>query len=185
MKSLFNLGIVFIYDLLDANGNIYSFDYIKSVLKSKINFVEYAGLKKAIQERKALLQDFVKPPLPIIPATIAIFFKDKKGCKDMYRLLVNNNKCKIKSISKWEESEVQFTELEWENIFELPFKVSQESKLWWLQFRILHRLFPYNYYLHRLKLVDSQLCAFCKRDLETIDHLFVECPCVKELWCIK
>ena len=34
-KSLFYLGIVFIYDFLDAYDNIYSFDYIKSVLKSK------------------------------------------------------------------------------------------------------------------------------------------------------
>ena len=85
-----------------------------------------------------------------------------------------------KSISKWEDSEVQFTEPEWKNIFELPLKVSQESKLQWLQFRILHRLFPCNYYFHRLKLVDSPLCVFCKRDLETIDHLFVECPCVKD-----
>ena len=110
---------MFIYDLLDADGNLCSFDYIKSVLKSKINFVEYAGLKKAIQERQTLLHAFIKPPLPIIPATIAIFFKDKKGCKDMYRLLINNNKCKIKSISKGEDSEVQFTELEWGNIFEL------------------------------------------------------------------
>ena len=81
LKSLFNSGIVFIYDLLDPNGNIYSFDYIKSVLKSKINFVEYAGLKKTIQERQTLLQAFIKPPLPIIPATIAIFFKDKKAVK--------------------------------------------------------------------------------------------------------
>ena len=78
----------------------------------------------------------------------------------MYILLINNNERKIKSISKWEESEVQFNEPEWENIFELPFKVSQESKLRWLQFRILHRLFPCNYYLHRLKLVDSPLCDF-------------------------
>ena len=38
----------------------------------------------------------------------------------MYRLLINNNKCTIKSISKWEESEVQLAGLEWENIFELP-----------------------------------------------------------------
>ena len=106
LKILFNVDIVFIYDILDANGNIYSFDYIESVPKSKINFIEYAGLKKAIQERRALLQAFIKPPLPIIPATIAIFFKDKKGCKDMYRQLVNNNKCKIKSISKWEELEI-------------------------------------------------------------------------------
>ena len=47
----------------------------------------------------------------------------------MYILLINNNERKIKSILKWEESEVQFNEPEWENIFELPFKVSQESKL--------------------------------------------------------
>ena len=40
----------------------------------------------------------------------------------MYRLLINNNKCTIKYISKWEESEVQFAGLEWENIFELPFQ---------------------------------------------------------------
>ena len=59
---------------MDANGNIYSFDYIKSVLKSKINFVEYAGLKKAIQERQALLQACIEPPLPIIPATITHIF---------------------------------------------------------------------------------------------------------------
>ena len=51
LKSLFNSGIVFIYDLLDSNGNVYSFDYIQSDLKSKINFVEYVELKKAIQER--------------------------------------------------------------------------------------------------------------------------------------
>ena len=72
---------MFIYDLLDANGNIYTFDYIKSVLKCKINCVEYAGLKKAIQERQTLLQAFIKPPLPIIPATIAIFLKTKKVVK--------------------------------------------------------------------------------------------------------
>ena len=41
----------------------------------------------------------------------------------MYRLLINNYKCKLKSISKWEESEVQFIEPEWENIFERTFKV--------------------------------------------------------------
>ena len=72
---------MFIYDLLDSHVNIYSFDYIKSVLKSKINFVEYAGLKKTIQERQALLQTFINHPLPIIPATIAIFLKTKKVVK--------------------------------------------------------------------------------------------------------
>ena len=72
---------MFIYDLLGANGNIYSFDYIKRVLKYKIDFVKYAALKKAIQERQTLLQALIKPPLPIIPATIYYFLKTKKAVK--------------------------------------------------------------------------------------------------------
>ena len=81
LRRLLNSGFVFIYYLLDANGNIYCFDYIKSVLKSKINFVEYAGLRKAIQERQQLLKAFIKPSLPITPATIAKFLKTKKVVK--------------------------------------------------------------------------------------------------------
>ena len=95
-----------------------------------------------VQERQGLLQTFIRPSLPITPAPVAIFSNDKKGCINMYRLLIINNKYTIKSISKFEKSEVQFTELEWENIFELRFKVSQKSKLQRLQLWILLRLFP-------------------------------------------
>ena len=48
---------------------IFGIDFIRKVCANSTN-----NFWKAIQERKALLQDFVKPPLPIIPATIAIFF---------------------------------------------------------------------------------------------------------------
>ena len=34
-----------------------------------------------------------------------------------------------------------------------------------------------------LELLIPPICTFCKRDLETIDHIFVECPCVKDIWC--
>ena len=91
-------------------------------------------------------------------------------------------KTQIKSIKKWEEYEGGFSELEWKNIFELPFKTTQESKLQWIQFQILHRIFPCNYYLHRIKIIDSPICTFCKMDFETVDHIFVECPHVKEIW---
>ena len=44
-------------------------------------------------------------------------------------------------------------------------------------------LWSCNYYLHRLKFIDSPLYSFRKRDHETLDHLFVQCHCVKEPWC--
>ena len=33
-----------------------------------------------------------------------------------------------------------------------------------------------------MKLTDSNLCNFCKLEAETIEHLFVDCPYVKEIW---
>ena len=67
-------------------------------------------------------------------------------------------------------------------IFELPYKTSKESKYNWLQFHTFHRLIPTNKYLKKLKLTDSNLCTFCKLEAETIEHLFVDCPYVKEIW---
>jgi hypothetical protein len=54
--------------------------YVQNVLKAKLNFVEYAGLRKAIQQRQTLLQDnirSIRPILPIIPSTVSVFFKDR------------------------------------------------------------------------------------------------------------
>ena len=34
----------------------------------------------------------------------------------------------------------------------------------------------------KLKLTDSKLCTFCKLEAETIEHLFVDCPYVKDIW---
>ena len=101
----------------------------------------------------------------------------------MYEIFINNKREPISSLLKWNENNVFFDEADWNKIFELPFKVTQESKFHWLQFQILHRIIPTNYYLFKLKLIDSQACTFCLSDIETIDHLFVECFKVKDLWC--
>ena len=101
----------------------------------------------------------------------------------MYKIFINNKREPISSLLKWNENNVFFDEADWNKIFELPFKITQESKFHWLQFQILHRIIPTNYYLFKLKLIDSPACTFCLTDLETIDHLFVECFKVKDLWC--
>ena len=42
-------------------------------------------------------------------------------------------------------------------------------------------LIPTNIYLTKLKLTDYKLCTFCKLEAETIEHLFVYFPYVKEI----
>ena len=183
LKSYFNAGFVFISDLFDSDKNFLSLDTFKR-LDVKTNFIEYSGLKQAVignplyRAQKNTTFSYG----PFLPISMAIFYFNKKGCKDMYNVLINRKKETSTSILKWNENGYRFTASEWSKIFELPFKVTQESKLHWLQFQILHRLIPTNQYLHKLKLKTSPTCSFCKNDIESIEHLFIECPLVRKIW---
>lgn len=97
----------------------------------------------------------------------------------MYNISAREKKVQNKAILKWEENDIVFNENDWYQIFELALKKTKESKFHWLQFQILHRILLINSYLH--KLIDSSNCSFCNQESETIGHLFVECPIVKEL----
>ena len=56
-------------------------------------------------------------------------------------LIINKQK-PVTSLDKWKEEGTNFTDLEWNQIFELPFKNTPETKIQWLQFQILHRIVP-------------------------------------------
>lgn len=47
-----------------------------------------------------------------------------------------------------------------------------------LDFRIL----PTNVYLFKRNIIDSPASLFCNQDIESIEHLIVDCYYVKEIW---
>lgn len=68
----------------------------------------------------------------------------------MYQLLVNNCKQAITAVTKWQANgNIFFRKKTWSRIFELPFKVTQETKLRWLQFQTLNRIVQTNEYLFK------------------------------------
>lgn len=69
----------------------------------------------------------------------------------MYNLLLDKKRETCTSIPKWRENGHNYAQETWHKIFELPFKSTQESKLHWLQFQILHRIVPTNKYLVKIK----------------------------------
>lgn len=83
---------------------------------------------------------------------------------------------------KWEEKGYCFTRNEWNLIYNLPFKCTQETRLQWLQTQLLHRISATNKYLCNCNLINSASCSFCGQLTETINHLFSECYLIKELW---
>ena len=85
-----------------------------------------------------------------------------------------------KGQKKWEEIlALGLDETKWREIFKLPFIVTQNTKLQWLQYRINQRILGTNKLLYKIKVKDNAFCTFCQEDEETIEHLFWNCEIVQ------
>lgn len=51
----------------------------------------------------------------------------------------------------------------------------------WFQYQIVNTFLSTNVLLHRIGLKDNDLSTFCKKEKETILHLFCMCPVIKHL----
>ena len=87
-KSCFENGIVFINDLTNNDGSIYTYDELKATTYNvTINFLQYSGLVRSILAWKKTLNLANIEVNPIIQFSIQIYLKSKKGAQDMYHLL--------------------------------------------------------------------------------------------------
>ena len=64
-------------------------------------------------------------------------------------------------------------------LFEWVHILTKDSYLQWLQTRITHRILGTNSLLYKMNLVSSDKCTFCKKEKETLIHLFWNCPKIK------
>lgn len=75
--------------------------------------------------------------------------------------------------TRWARDGLDFGS-DWCQVYSLPFKVTESTKLQSLQFRILHRYFPTRRFLCIRKVIDDPFCENCG-EIETITHLFMRC----------
>ena len=62
------------------------------------------------------------------------------------------------------------------------YQVTNIAKFRSFQYRLLQRGIVTNIQLYKWKLKNNEYCSFCQNERETVLHLFVQCPIVKELW---
>ena len=97
----------------------------------------------------------------------------------MYSVL-NTNSIKPTTVLKWiSKLNCNF---DIQEVFKICFKVTDDTSVQWLQFRILHRFLPVSYYLKKINIKADDCCAFCKKESETIEHVFLFCKDVLLLW---
>ena len=168
-------GVYFINDIVKKNGELLTELELNNMYNINTNFIQLHGITRAIKQyakSTKIILGSTKLQKPLLPIYLKIYLKSKKGCKDFYNML-NNNQEKPSAVVKWEQI-YNVSEEIWRDIFMSPFKYKYSSVLQWFQTRVNHRILPTNKYLYIIKAIPSPLCTYCDSD-ETITHLLWSC----------
>ena len=196
-KSIFNgklvrQGIVRVFDLVTKQNRFVGINNILEANLSPIDMFELMSIadalplnwRQSIKENNNILNTAVSSDLQ---SQIGLYILGSK---------VLISKVSSKSISKELRSKVtasptvqaKYTELfendnlEWNEIYSLPFKVALDTRSREFQYRILNRYLVTNSFLQKIGKIDSSMCSFCNAEAESLEHLFLSCPIINPLW---
>jgi hypothetical protein len=183
-KIWYNRGIQSIEHLYDfRKKEFYEFkDFIELYNLPQQSFLYYISLISSIPKEWKIKLRAESITLQIKETLLSKMLKAKQTNKFLYDYqLRKDDKIPIKSEKKW-ETIFNNIELDWNFIYNLPFKTTIDTKLREFQYKYIMRIVPTNKYLFKCKLVPSTLCDFCNSYIETVNHLFWECHNTQQLW---
>ena len=180
-KKWFEMGYTKLYDILDKEGNILSNTNMK-IKGLKLNFLEYERLRFDIS--KIVFRQPSKMYGPYIPILLLKTGFNTKGCSQTYNMMMcKNQNLIIETQTKWE---ISLNEDIPYHIVERSFKHIQKMKegsfTKYLQFKLLHNRIVTNKKLFAMGLSENSNCPYCNDTDETIDHAFLNCRAVTNLW---
>ena len=182
-EKLYNNGINIVGDLLTDEGEIISNDELLNKTRlNNINILHYLQLRSSV--RTLLKNTNFKPYLlqrPLAPLFLSISIKSKKGSKDFYKILHQNQEIKIHN--KWDEiSNTSITQPEWRQIYKICFKTMKDNYLIYLQYKIINQILGTRSLMYKMSITPDKYCSFCNDHEETLTHLFFDCNLVFLLW---
>jgi hypothetical protein len=130
---------------------------------------------------------------PSITPAVQSVISAPKGCTLFYHKF-NNTQVNTFIVSKGNWSRDLNASLEVDDrkhSYMLPFQISIDTNLRYVQYRILHRSLTTNRFLFIVKIADKYLCSFWNNASESIVHLCVQCGFVEDVglelhaWLVK
>ena len=186
IQSWQNNGIHFFGDIV-ANNLILSKHQLENKYNFTINHMDYNCIVSAIPaEWKAFIKEpYVKPLLNDLDEPYIVINDKRKPissipCKDFYWQFVQKTKLTPKAEEKWKKY-LDKDDLHWEHIYELPYKITHETAVQSLQYKILHRFYPCNYTLSIWYENQAPECSSCN-EVDFLEHFFFHCPEILDYW---
>lgn len=187
-KKWYQNGVKNVGDFLSNEGNFLTKNMFQQKFNiSRICIMQYNSIITAISSflkcmslNKNVVESRYGPYLPFYFENILL---NEKCTKVIYNC-INKNNIVPTSIYKWNEelSPHGLENICIQDVFKICFKITMDSSLQWLQYRILHRILPVCYYLKKIKIKTDDCCRFCGNEIETILHMFVMCEKILPLW---
>ena len=138
-----------------------------------------SSLSKLFRSRKITLN--LQPDLiaPFIPPLYHVLIKHEKCCKHVYNFL-SSKQISPTGIIRWNN---KFNlHIVPEDVFKICFKITEDTKIQWFQFRLLHRILPVGQYLKKIGATNNELCSFCDHSVESLEHVFFNCDTASAIW---
>ena len=184
-KQNYNKGLKYVYQLFTREG-FKREDLVQQ--EFGLSTLHFNSLKVAIP--KEWITFFTSTPpsvfLPLPPHNYdTVCLGQSNLSAKIYKYIADD--CTI-YYNKWTKWNNELQEEICEDIYTFAqhhkhiFTVTNIAKYRSFQYRILQRGLITNIHLEKWSILPSNLCSFCKEEVETVEHLLYSCPKVKEIW---
>ena len=177
--KLVDKNVWYVAHFLKENGSFLRYEEFIRKYDMNLDFISYAGYVSMLKNFFAKMKITITDINPLqMPLALKIIFSIQKGTKLYYNTMTydeNVPKCCV----KW-ENKLQST-ICWRKVF-LQIQKIKDIKLKWLQIRIVHRILASNIVWKEMKIVENDLCTFCKMHKDSIDHFMWKCQHIQSFW---
>ena len=179
-NRLFSCGIRFLHNLYNlSEGRLYTWAELVAEGVPKAAYLEWRSVMSILPKPWKTLDS-----TGITEIDINMHFISKMrliSSKKVYSIFIEDI-----TVSSTSENTLQVicenNNLDWEHYYAIPFSCTIESKARSFQYRINHNIYFTNEKLFKIQMVQSPMCSFCRNDIETLRHLFVECLETQLFW---
>uniref|UniRef100_A0A3P8SX07 Reverse transcriptase zinc-binding domain-containing protein n=1 Tax=Amphiprion percula TaxID=161767 RepID=A0A3P8SX07_AMPPE len=147
----------------------------------------YLQVKKTITSRIPSLHTTLQPtdlqPPEFVDYIVKLSPRNKKNLSKMYSLLSKTNSIHLPT-QKWEKDvSKSFDSDFWTQICENTFKMTKNTNLQLIQFKVLHRTHITQYKLYKMGFSRSDTCTQCTQNMtDTYFHALWLCTPVYQFW---
>ena len=173
-RSWFIRKILYVQDVLNAEGNFLTIEEFQNKFKIKINYLHYLQLIAAIpsdtiEVPSQELLNTAKLSSSVIPSLDLTEMR----CKNYYKILNGDSITEPTGIKNWKNNYPHYFK-DWGKNFSFIYKATKDNKLRQFSFRILHRILMTKKELFKFRLVEDQACTLCLQP-DSIEHTFLDC----------